>query len=151
MSNPSCSIGDLMSDELQPTAWALVIEQDAITTEHCVRFAIVYAQLKSCALANAVRATRMKRRTFALWSFPHFAEHLARPSEVKLTLRLKFPQRGQEIMRSVDIGRHGRETVRKAFCHETLRCQMIAFIELMFGKDVEYTRVALQAGGMDLD
>src|SRR5690242_12876631 len=100
------TVGDLVRNKLQATARALMIKQDTVAAEHTVSLAIVYGQLKSCALTDAIGAARMKGCTFALWRLPHFTEHLAGAGEVKLAFWLQFPKRRQHIMRTVDIRGH---------------------------------------------
>ena len=67
--------------------------------------------------------------------FGCLAKHLARSGKVDPAVRLKITECGEHILGALDIGLHGRELVRKAVRHETLRRQMVAFVKFLAGYD----------------
>ena len=93
----------------------------------------------------------MKGRGLALRRLVYLSEHFARSGEIEPALGLHFPQRRQDIVRPVDVGVHGRKTIRKAFGNETLGGQMITFVELLLGENVEYAGIAVQASRMQVN
>src|SRR5215831_2006158 len=105
---------DLARDEFKATPRAFMIEEDAAHAIHSVSLAIIACQLKACAFADAVRTARMERRRFTLRSLPHLAKHFTRAGKVELALRTQLAQRGQHVMRPVDVGVHGGKAVGEA-------------------------------------
>ena len=76
------------------------------------------------------------------------AEHFTRSREIKSTLRLQLFERGQHVMRPIDVRIERRETVRETLRHETLRRQVIALIELVTAEHMKDARVTLQTCSM---
>src|ERR1041385_6340613 len=122
-----------------------MIEKNSVAAEHAVRFAIISAQVKARHFADAVRTARMKRRRFALRTFPRLAEHFAGTREVETAIRLQLLERGQHVMGAVDVDVQGRETIGKTLGNETLRSQVITLIELLTDEYVKDARVAFQS------
>src|SRR5690349_16136331 len=100
---------------------------------------------------DSIRTARLKRSRLFLRHFVDVSKHLARPGEVKTTLRSQLTQRGEHVVCAVDVRTHRRKAVSKAFRDETLRREVITLIKIVFAEDVENTRVAFETGRMQRD
>src|SRR6185369_13711392 len=100
---------------------------------------------------DSVRAARLKRSRLFLRHFVDVPKHLARSGEVKTALGPQLTQRGEHVMCAIDVCAHGRKAVSEAFRHETLRCEVIALVKIVFAEDVEDAGVALKTGRVQCD
>src|SRR6185295_12175761 len=93
---------------------------------------------------DPIRTAWLKRSRLFLRHFVDVPKHLARAGEIKTTLRPQLTQRGQHVMRAVDVRAHGRKAVSEAFRHETLRREVIALVKIVFAENVEDAGVAFK-------
>src|SRR5678815_3895822 len=100
---------------------------------------------------DSIRAARLKRSRLFLRHFVDVPKHLARSGEVKTALRPQLTQRGEHVMRAIDVRAHGRKAVGKAFRHETLRGEVIALVKVVFAEDVEDAGVTFETGRVQGD
>ena len=68
---------DFTCDECFTTMRALVVEEDAITRKHVVRFAVIHHDPVAIQLGAAVRGTWIEGRGFRLQDLLHLAVQLA--------------------------------------------------------------------------
>jgi hypothetical protein len=87
----------------------------------------------------------MEWGSLGLWRFTDLAEHLAGSCEVEAALRLQLAKSGEDVMCSIDVGRHRGKAVSEAFSDEALRRQMIAFVKAILGKHLKDGRIILQS------
>src|ERR1700733_677358 len=107
-------VGDFPGDELEAAARTLVIEQNAIGARDAVRFAVVQGEIETRYLTDAIGTSWMERSGLALRSLPDLAEHFARSGEIESALGLHLTQSRQNVVGSVDVGAHRRETIGEA-------------------------------------
>src|SRR5678815_3173191 len=93
---------------------------------------------------DSIRTARLKRGRLFLRHFVDVPEHLARPGEVKTTLRTQLTQRREHVVRAVDVRAHGRKAVSEALRHETLRREVITLVKIVFAEDVKNAGVAFK-------
>ena len=85
-----------------------------------ISFTIVSGEVEARHFANAVGRTRMKPCSFRLRDLRYLTEHLARSREVKPAFRDNVPQRGEQIVRPIDVGLERGELVIEGVADETL-------------------------------
>src|SRR6185503_246971 len=101
--------------------------------------------------ADAVRAAWLEWCRLFLRHFVDIAKHLTRTGEVEAALWSQFAQRGEDVMRAVDVRVHRRETVCEALRDEALGGEVIALVKVVLAQDVENTRVTLETGRVQGD
>ena len=92
----------------------------------------------------------MKRRQFVLGHLRDLAEHLARGGKIETAVRGTVPERGQDMVRPVDVRIERREFVLERIRDEALRRQVVALVWLDRLKDPVDARKAFQRGGVEL-
>ena len=125
-----------------------MIEHNPAHAIHAVSFPVVTGEIEAGYFADPVRRTRMKGRIFILRRLTHLAKHFGGTGEIEAASGLQLAQSGQYIVRAVDIGVHGRETVGERFGDETLRGQVVTLGKLMLAEHVKDRRIAFQARRM---
>src|ERR1700730_258185 len=129
--------GNLSGHKLESAERSLVIKKDSAHTEHPVSLAVIPGQLKARHFADAIGRARVKGRRLPLWYFLDLAEHFARTGEIETAIRAQLPESRQHVVRAVDIGIHGRETIGKTLCHKTLSGKVVTFVELVTADHVK--------------
>src|SRR3990172_2265743 len=71
-----CGAGDFAGNEGLATAFALMVEENAITGKKSIRLTIVHGDVIGVSLCAAVRRTRIERSLFGLRRLASFAEEL---------------------------------------------------------------------------
>src|SRR5689334_20564972 len=104
--------------------------------------------MKSRELADPVRAAGLKRRRLFLRHLAGIAEHLARTGEVKTAARPHFAQRGEHVMRAVDVHVHRRKAVGKTLRHEALRREVITLVKVVLAQYVKDAGVTFETRRM---
>src|SRR6185369_2545884 len=94
---------------------------------------------------------RLKRSRLFLRHFVDVPKHLARSREVKTTLRPQLTQRGEHVVRAVDVRAHRRKAVSETFRHETLGREVIALVKIVLTENVEDAGVAFETGRVQSD
>ena len=79
-------------------------------------------------LGNAIRATWVKSRTFALWNFLHFTEHFGRRRLIETDFGIHDADRFKQVQRADagDLCRRTRLIERHA--NEALRREIVDFV-----------------------
>ena len=93
----------------------------------------------------------MEPGPLVLRSFVGMTEHFARSGEVEPALRRQVLDRGQQVMRAVDVGVERGELVVERVADETLRRQVIALVGLDLGDHLVDAGVALERSGVQGD
>ena len=143
--------GNLARDELPPTPWALVIEEDARAAVEVVALTEVATEIMAGDLADRIGATRMERGQFALRSLPDVAEHLRGASEVELAVGSQRLQRSEHVLRTLNVRGHRREPVLETLDDEALGGQVVAFVERHLREHLVDRSVVLERRGVDVD
>src|SRR5438094_7664870 len=142
--------GNLPGDELEATTGGLVIIQDAGGGFDAVGLPVVASQVKPGHFRDPVSGPRMKRRQFVLGHLRDLSEHLVRGGKIETAVRGTVPERGQDMVRPVDVRIERREFVLERIRDEALRRQVVALVWLDRLKDPVDARKAFQRGGVEL-
>src|SRR5580658_1929909 len=126
-----------------------MVEKDTSATEHAVRLPIVHIQVISRNLADAIRTSGMKWRGRTLRRFTRAPEHLTGSCEVEFTSWLDLAYACEQIVRSIDIRVHGRESIGKTLRNKALSSQMITLVKLTSSEDLKDAWIAFEARCME--
>src|SRR5690554_1375440 len=73
----SYTAGDFSRHKSFSAQGTFVIEENTVASIHAIRLTVVLGYPVSVYFSNSVRASRIKRRCFRLWSFLYFSKQLA--------------------------------------------------------------------------
>jgi hypothetical protein len=93
----------------------------------------------------------MKARLLVLRHLGHLAEHLGGACEVEAAVGLKLAERGERVVRPVDVRVQRREAVGERLGDERLCGEVITLVELVLAEDAEERGVGLKTPGVDGD
>lgn len=126
-----------------------MIKKDPREGKQSVGLPVVSGKLESCHFRNPIRGPRTEGGFFGLRSLFCIAEHFTRSGKVKSAMRRLSLDRGEHVVRAVEIGIDGGEFVFKGIGYEALGREVVTLIRFHTGNDIKEGGVTFHGGAVD--